>query len=56
MGHWVGPFAITGAATLETSDGGNLDKFRSRSTGQLGLMTTRNVDILHWGFSIQYST
>jgi hypothetical protein len=25
-------------------------------TGQLGPMLTRNVDTLHWGFSIQYST
>jgi len=25
-------------------------------TGQLGPMLTRNVDILHWGFAIEFST
>jgi hypothetical protein len=25
-------------------------------TGQLGPMLTRNVDILHWGFALEFST
>jgi hypothetical protein len=54
---WLRPFAITGAVTLEhpmaaTSTNFGIDP----QTGQLGLMATRNVDIMHWGFSIQYST
>ena len=54
---WLRPFAITGAVTLEhpmaaTSTNFGIDP----QPGQLGLMATRNVDIMHWGFSIQYST
>ena len=54
---WLRPFAITAAVTLEhpmaaTSTNFGLDS----QAGRFGLMATRNVDIMHWGFSIQYST
>ena len=54
---WLRPFAITGAVTLEhpmtaTSTNLGIDP----QTGQLGLIATRDVDITHWGLSIQYST
>lgn len=54
---WLRPFAITGAVTFEhplasTSTNFGIDP----QTGQLGPIPTRNVDAVHWGFSIQYST
>jgi hypothetical protein len=54
---WLRPFAITGAVTLEHPMAATSTNFGIGSqTGQLGLMATRNVDIMHWAFSIQYST
>jgi hypothetical protein len=54
---WLRPFAITGALTLEhpmagTSTNSGIDPI----TGQLGPTLTRNVDTLHWGFAIEFST
>jgi len=54
---WLRPFAITAAVTLEhpmsdTSTNFGIDD----QSGQLVSMPTRNVDTLHWGFSLQYST
>jgi len=54
---WLRPFAITGAVTFEHSMTGTSTNLGiDPQTGQLGSMATRNVDIVHWGFSIQYST
>ena len=54
---WLRPFAITGAITLEhPMTGTSINSCIDQQTGQLGPMLTRNVDTLHWGFSLQYST
>jgi hypothetical protein len=54
---WLRPFAVTGAVTLEHPFGGTSNNLGvDGQDGQLGPTLTRNVDILHWGFSIQYST
>lgn len=54
---WLRPFAVTGAITLEHPMTGTSINFGiDEQTGQLGPMFTRNVDTMHWGFSIQYST
>jgi len=54
---WLRPFAITGAVTLEhpMADVSTNLGIDDRS-GQLAALPTRNVDILHWGFSLQLST
>ena len=54
---WLRPFAITGAVTLEhpSADASTNLGIDDRS-GQLAAMPTRNLDILHWGFSLQFST
>ena len=53
---WLRPFGITGAVVLEHPTGGistnlGIDPLR----GQLGPMLTRQVDILRWGFAIEYN-
>jgi len=54
---WLRPFGITGAITLEHPMTGSSINFGvDPSTGQLGPMLTRNVDTLHWGFAIEFST
>ena len=54
---WLRPFAVTGAVTLEHPMSGSSINFGIDGySGQLGPMLTRNVDTLHWGFSLQYST
>jgi hypothetical protein len=54
---WLRPFGITGAATLEHPMAGASTNFGIDAlTGQLGPMLTRNVDTLHWGFAIEFST
>jgi hypothetical protein len=54
---WLRPLAVTGAVTLEHPLAGTSTNFGiDPQTGQLGPALTRNVDILHWGFAIQYST
>jgi hypothetical protein len=54
---WLRPFGITSSLTLEhpmtgTSTNSGVDPV----TGQLGPPLTRNVDTLHWGFAIEFST
>jgi hypothetical protein len=54
---WLRPFGITSALTLEhqmtgTSTNSGVDPV----TGQLGPLLTHNVDTLHWGFAIEFST
>ena len=54
---WLRPFAITGAVTLEhPMTGGSINFGVDPQTGQLGPMLTRNVDTLHWGFALEFST
>ena len=54
---WLRPFAITGAVTLENPMTGSSINFGiDPQTGQLSPMLTRNVDTLHWGFALQFST
>jgi hypothetical protein len=54
---WLRPFALTGAVTVEHPMTGTSINFGiDDQTGELASMVTRNVDTLHWGFSIQYST
>jgi hypothetical protein len=55
---WLRPFGITGAVSFEqplaggTSNNVGLDS----QTGQLGPMLTRNVEVLHWGVAVEFST
>jgi hypothetical protein len=54
---WLRPFGITGAVVLEHPTGGISSNLGfDPVTGQLGPMLTRNVDILHWGFAVEFST
>jgi hypothetical protein len=51
------PFGITGAVTLEHPMTGSAINFGVEpSTGQLAPMLTRNVDTLHWGLALEFST
>jgi len=53
---WLRPLAVTGAVTLEHPMVGTSMNFGfDPQTSQFGPTLTRNVDTLHWGFSIQYS-
>jgi hypothetical protein len=54
---WLRPFGITGAFVGELPARGSSINFAlSPATGELGPMLTLNVDTLHWGFAIEYST
>jgi hypothetical protein len=54
---WLRPFGVTGAIVLEHPAGGISSNLGfDPSTGQLGPMLTRSVDILHWGFAVEFST
>jgi hypothetical protein len=54
---WLRPFGVTGAVVLEHPTGGISSNLGfDPVTGQLGPMLTRNVDILHWGFAVEFST
>jgi hypothetical protein len=54
---WLRPFGVTGALVLEHPTGGvSANLGFDPITGQLGPMLTRNVDILHWGFAVEFST
>jgi hypothetical protein len=54
---WLRPFAITGAVTLEHPMTGSSINFGiDPETGQLAPTLTRNVDTLHWGFALEFST
>jgi hypothetical protein len=54
---WLRPFGVTGAVVLEHPAGGISSNLGfDPVTGQLGPMLTRNVDILHWGFAVEFST
>lgn len=54
---WLRPFGITGAFVLEHPAGGiSTNLGIDPLTGQLGPTLTRQVDILRWGFAIEYNT
>ncbi len=54
---WLRPFGLTGAIVMEHPTRASSINFGiDPATGQLGPMLTSNVDTLHWGFTIQYST
>jgi hypothetical protein len=54
---WLRPFAVTGAFVLEHPTGSvSTNLGIDPISGQLGPMLTRNVDILHWGFAVEFST
>jgi hypothetical protein len=54
---WLRPFGITGGAVLEHPTGSVSKNFGiDRITGQPGPMMIGNVDILHWGFAVEFST
>ena len=54
---WLRPFGITGAVTLEhPMTGSSINFGLDAQTGRLGPMLTRNVDTLHWGFALEFST
>jgi hypothetical protein len=54
---WLRPFGITGAFVLEHPTGSVSTNFGiDPVSGQLGPMMTRDVDILHWGFAVEFST
>jgi len=55
--RWLRPFAVTGAVVLEHPTGGVSNNLGfDPASGQLGPMLTRSVDILHWGFAVEFST
>jgi hypothetical protein len=51
---WLRPFAITGAVRLEHPMTGSSINFGIDP--QLGPTLARNVDTLHWGFALEFST
>ncbi|WP_197679541.1 hypothetical protein [Bradyrhizobium ottawaense] len=54
---WLRPFGITGAIVLEHPTGSVSSNLGiDPISGQLGPMQTHNVDILHWGFAVEFST
>ncbi len=54
---WLRPFGMTGAVVLEHPTGSvSTNLGFDPVTGQLGPTLTRNVDILHWGLAVEFST
>jgi hypothetical protein len=54
---WLRPFGVTAAIVLEHPTGSVSKNFGvDPISGQLGPMVTSNVDILHWGFAVEFST
>jgi hypothetical protein len=54
---WLRPFGITGAVVLERPAGSvSTNLGVDPISGQLAPMMTGNVDILHWGFAVEFST
>jgi hypothetical protein len=54
---WLRPFGITGAVTLDHPMTGSSINFGiDPQTAQLAPTLTRNVDVLHWGFALEFST
>jgi hypothetical protein len=54
---WLRPLGVTGAVVLEHPTGSlSTNLGFDPVTGQLGPMLTRSVDVLHWGFAVEFST
>ena len=54
---WLRPFGITGAVTLDhPMSGSSINLGIDPQAGQLTSTLTRNVDTLHWGFALEFST
>jgi hypothetical protein len=54
---WLRPFGVTAAFVLEHPAGSVSSNLGiDPASGQLGPMLTRNFDILHWGFAVEFST
>jgi hypothetical protein len=54
---WLRPFGVAGAVVLEHPTGSvSTNSGIDPISGQLGPMMTRNVDIVHWGFAVEFST
>jgi hypothetical protein len=54
---WLRPFGVTAAIVLEHPTGSvSTNLGIDPVSGQLGSMMTSNVDILHWGFAVEFST
>jgi hypothetical protein len=54
---WLRPFGVTAAFVLEHPTGSvSTNLAIDPASGQLGPMLTRNFDILHWGFAVEFST
>jgi hypothetical protein len=54
---WLRPFGVTGAVVLEHPTGSVSTNFGfDPISGQLAPVMTSNVDILHWGFAVEFST
>jgi hypothetical protein len=54
---WLRPFGATGAVVFEHPTMGNSTNAGiDPQTGLLASMLTRNVDTLHWGFALEFST
>jgi hypothetical protein len=54
---WLRPFGVAGAFVLEHPAGSvSTNLGIDPITGQFSPMLTPNVDILHWGFAVQFST
>jgi hypothetical protein len=55
---WLRPFGITGAVSLAhpLAGGTSTNICLDSETGQLGPLLTRNVDLWHWGFAVEFST
>jgi hypothetical protein len=55
---WLRPFGITGAVSLAypLTGGMSTNIGLDSQAGQLGPQLTRNVDVLHWGFAVEFST
>jgi hypothetical protein len=53
---WLRPFGISGAVVLEHPTGGiSTNLGIDPLTGQLGPMLTQHIDVLRWGFAIEYN-
>src|SRR3984893_4175737 len=54
---WLRPFGVTAAVVLEHPTGSvSTNLGIDPVSGQLAPMLTSNVDILHWGFAVEFST
>jgi len=54
---WLRPFGVTAAFVLEHPAGSVSSNLGiDPASRQLGPMLTRNFDILHWGFAVEFST